>query len=38
MKKTKCKECKGTGFIQIGPNIKGIKPCPYCSKDVGEKA
>lgn len=25
-----CKHCGGTGFVQIGPNVRGIKKCPYC--------
>lgn len=30
----KCKQCKGTGIIQIAPNVRGLKVCPYCN---GEK-
>ena len=29
-KQKKCKNCKGTGMIQIGPNIRGVKTCPIC--------
>lgn len=29
--KKKCKYCKGTGYIQIAPNVRGIKKCPYCN-------
>ena len=36
-KKTKCKYCKGTGMVQIGPNIKGLKPCPYCNKQENSR-
>ena len=27
----KCKNCNGTGFVQIAPNVRGIKKCPMCS-------
>lgn len=26
----KCKYCNGTGLIQIAPNVRGLKKCPYC--------
>lgn len=26
----KCEHCKGTGLIQIAPNVRGLKKCPYC--------
>lgn len=26
----KCENCNGTGAVQIGPNIRGIKTCLYC--------
>lgn len=26
----KCENCNVTGAVQIGPNIRGIKTCPYC--------
>ena len=26
----KCKYCKGTGLVQIAPNVRGLKKCPYC--------
>lgn len=32
MKKYKCKHCKDTGYVQIAPNVRGIKKCPYCNK------
>ena len=27
----KCKHCKGTGIVQIAPNVRGLKVCPYCN-------
>ena len=30
MTRKKCGYCKGTGFVPIGPNIRGIKICPMC--------
>lgn len=30
MKKYKCKHCKDTRYVQIAPNVRGIKECPYC--------
>ena len=30
IKKKKCKNCEGTGFIPLGEGIKGIKECPVC--------
>jgi DnaJ-class molecular chaperone len=30
-KPKKCKNCKGTGFVQIAPNVRGIKKCPFCN-------
>lgn len=35
MKQYKCKHCKDTGFIQIAPNVRGIKKCPYCQQMSG---
>ena len=29
-KKKKCKECGGTGMVQVAPNARGIKKCPMC--------
>ena len=29
-KMKKCEYCKGTGLVQIAPNIRGLKKCPYC--------
>lgn len=29
-KAKKCKNCKGTGMVQIAPNVKGVKQCPLC--------
>lgn len=26
----KCTKCNGTGLVQIGPNIRGLKKCPWC--------
>lgn len=26
----KCKYCNGKGLIQIAPNVRGLKKCPYC--------
>lgn len=26
----KCKYCDGKGLVQIAPNIRGLKKCPYC--------
>lgn len=34
MKKYKCKYCKDKGYIQIAPNVRGIKECPYCQETV----
>lgn len=31
LKNDKCKSCKGKGLIQIAPNVKGLKKCPYCN-------
>ena len=28
--KTTCTSCLGTGYVQIAPNIRGIKRCPDC--------
>ena len=25
-----CNHCKGTGIVQIDPNVRGLKKCPYC--------
>ena len=25
-----CKHCSDTGLIQIAPNVRGMKICPYC--------
>lgn len=36
IKYVKCTNCKGTGHVQIGPNIRGIKKCPIC-KGTGKK-
>lgn len=30
-KENKCKVCKGTGYVQIGEDIRGLKPCEYCN-------
>ena len=30
-RKQKCKNCKGKGLVQIAPNVKGLKECPYCN-------
>ena len=27
----RCKHCNNTGMVPIGPGIRGIKKCPYCS-------
>ena len=27
----KCKVCNGTGFVGIGPGIRGIKKCDVCN-------
>ena len=27
----KCKICSGTGFVGIGPGIRGIKKCESCN-------
>ena len=27
----KCKNCNGTGMVQIAPNVRGIKKCPVCN-------
>lgn len=29
--KYKCKYCNDTGLIQIAPNVRGLKKCPYCN-------
>ena len=29
-KAKKCKNCKGTGMVQIAPGIRGIRRCPLC--------
>ena len=29
--KNTCKYCKGTGFVQLAPNARGIKKCPMCN-------
>lgn len=31
MRYRKCKYCKGIGFVQIAPFVRGIKKCPYCN-------
>ena len=31
----KCEHCKGTGVVQIAPNVRGIKKCPYCGGQSG---
>lgn len=25
-----CKYCEGKGIVQIAPNVRGMKKCPYC--------
>lgn len=25
-----CKKCAGRGLTQIGPDIRGVKICPFC--------
>lgn len=30
-KVTKCNHCKGTGLVQIAPNVRGLKKCPFCN-------
>ena len=35
MTRKKCSYCKGTGFVPIGPNIRGIKICPMCGGGGG---
>lgn len=30
MKKIKCKNCNGSGYVQIAPHTRGLKKCPYC--------
>lgn len=29
-KHNKCTYCGGTGLVQIAPNVRGLKKCPYC--------
>jgi|GEM_PF-728844 len=32
-KKTdECTYCRGTGLVQVAPNARGVKTCPYCKK------
>ena len=31
-KAKKCKYCKGSGWVQVATNARGIKPCPYCQE------
>lgn len=26
----KCKYCNGSGFVQVAPNTRGLKLCPFC--------
>lgn len=36
----KCKNCKGTGMVQIAAGIRGVRRCPICDgtgKIVGRK-
>lgn len=30
IKQKKCKNCKGTGFVQIAKDVKGLVVCPIC--------
>lgn len=30
--KIKCNKCNGSGFVPIGPGIRGIKKCPECNR------
>jgi DnaJ-class molecular chaperone len=30
-KPKKCNYCKDKGMIQIAPNVRGIKKCPFCN-------
>ena len=25
-----CKNCSGTGLVQIAPNVRGLKRCAFC--------
>ena len=36
MDKRKCKYCNGTGIVQVAPNARGIKECPYCKNKRNE--
>lgn len=29
----KCEHCNGKGLVQIAPNVRGLKKCPFCSGD-----
>lgn len=29
--KVKCKHCNGKGLVQIAPNVRGLKKCPFCN-------
>jgi DnaJ-class molecular chaperone len=26
-----CPKCNGTGLVQIAPNVRGLKKCPFCN-------
>lgn len=36
-KVTKCEYCKGTGLVQIAPNVRGLKKCTFCSGKLEPK-
>lgn len=31
----KCEHCSDTGLVQIAPNVRGLKKCPYCGGQAG---
>lgn len=31
----KCEHCKGTGLVQIAPNVRGLTKCPFCGGQSG---
>lgn len=38
MKKYKCNYCKDKGIVQIAPDVRGIKKCPYCNNEKTQQS